>query len=750
MSLFKKKVSKEPKGLKRKKKKMKRLIISLGLVSIVSSIFAPVALAGSGDPWYTAPFTWIIDFLLGVLGGIHDPADHIFYNGCGIAGTFFKSCEDRSVWGMFTTTQFNTVIYRGFWMFAGLSFAFICLSVLKSGVLLSYSRISSTLKFEVNDALVKTVVATIMIAQFFPIASSLFSLNNGFVKMAFNDLKSPQVVVDNRGAAIPNDGRNITSRVEMNSLCQNTSELTSPIARAACSLTVRGVSIWWEVFYLQRKFMIAILVILAPLWISCMFYPMLHGVTFTAWKELWSQIIAQAIHAVLYWIYFHLIDDQMGWFQMVVGLCLFIPISESIRFIFGATSQTGGKLAAAGTLVGAAGIMNLTKGMMSVGKGLGNGYKASKGMPTDKQSSGGGRGLPGMGGMGGNMAGSGTSGASYGGSEADLGSGRPISKHQRKLSAAGEIGAGFGRAAGRIAFGFAGSGMGGAGAYIGGEIGEAVGDGAGYRSGVAGYVGGKAAGKGAAAVEKRIADFPSNFSNAYGQMTNRDGDWTAKTAKAASTAAQGGLDQVEAKRNPQTLTPEQKSNINAEKRESAAERAGTVGEMVFGRGGYAIGDSMARNSKAGRKLNPSTLTEMRDKGKVDTVYALETANSSVLAVQDASTGEFKPISNLGRGNSTLQKGSTVVTPYQIQGNGNSVRLTPIKEAVTVPGTEGAGKDGGSKVEYVNASYLHNDQGKSAYSGKTMDANLFISPSQQDASVDLRRRNFVPKKQEQPS
>ncbi|MDQ0896341.1 MULTISPECIES: hypothetical protein [unclassified Paenibacillus] len=744
-----KKGSKEPpERLKTRNKKSKRLIISLGLVSIVSSIFAPVALAGSGDPWYTAPITWILDFLLGVLGGIHDPADHIFYNGCGIAGTFFKSCADRSVWGMFTTQQFNTVIYRGFWMFAGLSFAFICASVIKSGVLLSYSRISSTLKFEVNDALVKTLVATILIAQFFTITSSLFALNNGIRDMAFNDLKAPQAVVDNMGNAIPNDGRSISGRVEMNSLCQNTSELTSPIARSACSLTVRGVSIWWEVFYLQRKFMIAILIILAPLWISCMFYPMLHGVTMTAWKELWAQIVAQAIHAVLYWIYFHMIDDQMGWFQMVVGLCLFIPISESIRFIFGATSQTGGKLAAAGTLVGAAGMMNLTKGMMTVGKGLGNGFKAYKGLPIDnKQSSGGGHGLPGM---GGNMAagGGGTAGASYGGSEADLGAGRPISMQQRKLRAAGEIGAGFGRAAGRMAFGFAGSGMGGAGAYIGGEIGETVGDGAGYRSGVAGYVGGRAAGKGAAAAGKRVAEFPSNFSDAYGQMTNRDGDWSAKTAKSAHVAAQGGLGRVEAKRNPQPLTAEQKAANLGEKRERSAERAGAVGEMVLGRGGYAIGDSMARSSQAGRKLTPSTLTDMRDQAGIKNVFALETANSSVLAFQDQATGEFKPISNLGRGNATLSKGETVVTPYEIQGKGNSVRLTPVKEAVPMPGTSGAGKDGGHKVEYVNASYLHNEQGKSAYNGKTMDANLFISPSQKDASVDLRRRNFVPKKQAQ--
>ncbi|CAG7651620.1 hypothetical protein ACFQI7_28005 [Paenibacillus allorhizosphaerae] len=730
---------------KKGNKKSKRLLISLGLVSIVSSIFAPAAFAGSGDPWYAQPFTWFLDFMYGILGGIHDPADHIFYQGCGILGTTFKACADRSVWGLFTTQQYNTVLYRGFWMFAGLSMGFICASVIKSGVLLSFSRLSSTLKFEVNDALIKTVVATILIGQFFSITSAFFSLNNAVVNMVAKDLMKPQVVVDNKGNVIPNDGRSIQDwRIEMNSLCENTSELTSPIARAACALTVRGAAVWWEVFYLQRKFMIAILVILAPLWISCMFYPMLHGVTMTAWKELWAQIISQALHAVLFWIYYHLIDDQMGWFQMLVGMCLFIPISESIRFIFGATSRTGGMLAAAGTMVGAAGMMNLTKGMMTVGKGLVNGHKAYKGIPTDNnQSSGAGHGLPGM---GGNKAGGGSAGASYGGSVADNGAGRPISMQQRKLRAAGEIGAGLGRAAGRMAFGFAGAGMGGgAGAYIGGEIGEAVGDGAGYRAGAAGLIGGRAVSKGAAAAGKRITEFPSNFKEAYDNMTNRDGDWSAKAAKAASVAAQGGTAKVDAKRNPPPPTPQQKAANLAEARERAAERAGAIGEVVYGRGGYDIGDSKARSSHAGRTLNPSALTDLRDQQGAKKVFTLETATSSVLATKDNITGEYKPISNLGRGNSSLRTGETVVTPYEIQGKGNSVRLTPVKEAVSIPGTAGAGTDGGRKVEYVTASYLHNDQGKTAYNGKTIDANLFISPSQQDAAVDLRRQNFVPKR-----
>jgi hypothetical protein len=719
----------------------RRLVVSLSLVIFLSCVFAPVALAGAGDPWYTMPITWTLDFLLGVLGGIHDPADHIFYSSCGIVGTIFQACADRSVWGLFTQDQFDTVIQRGFFMFAGLAIAFISLSIIKSGVLLSYRNLSSLIKFEVNDALVKTVVATILISQFFPIATQFFNLNTAAINLFKNDLISPSVVKDNAGKVIPSDGKIIKGdRIEMNSLCENTSELTSPIARSACAVTVRGVSIWWEVFYLQRKFMIGILCILAPLWISCMFYPMLHGVTMTAWKELWSQIIAQAIHAALFWMYYHLIDNQMGWFQMLVGISLFIPISESIRFIFGASAGTGSKLAMAGTMVGAAGIMNMTKGLVSVGKGLTNASKISRGIPLSNERGGGGalRGVTAglSGGGGGGLTGS----NGGGGSEADLGAGRPMSPTQRKNRMAGEIGAGLGSAYMRMGLGFAGAGMGGgAGAYLGGELGAELGDNAGYRGGVLGRVTGKAAATGVAKATDRAVNFPKNFSEAYGQMTNRDGDWSAKTAKATSIAAQGGLSNVMAKSQP--LTPEQSLEKAAEKREQAAERGGTAAEILHGRGSYSNGDARARARHVGRKVSPGTLTDLRDAKGTGTVYALETSSSSVLATRDGE-GNYQAFSNLGRGNNSLRQGETVVTPFQIQGKGSSVRLVPEKEPYSHPGVTGL--DGSSKVEFRNASYLHNEDGKVAFNGHTMDANLFVGEPKKDP-VDLRRRNFAPKR-----
>ncbi len=747
----------------------KRLYISIAIVSCLSSIFVPVAFAASSDPWYIKPIAWVLDLLLGVLGGIHDPMDHIFYNGCGIFNSTLNQCPDHSVYGLYSPDQFRTVIQRGFYLFGSIATFIVMASVVKSGVLLSLKNLSSTAKFEVNDALIKVMLASIMLTQFFDITAALFKANHLFVYMIRNDLQSPGVVQDYNGQNVPSDGRQINSRIQMNQLSDGLSEgailgsgadgqiVGSPIAKATVSLASRGVAIWWEVFYLQRKIMISMLLILAPLWICCMFYPMLHEITMTAMKELWSQIIAQALHATLFWGYYHLIDNEMGWFQALVAMCLFIPISESIRFIFGATSQSGGRLATVGTLAGAAGIMNMTKAVSSLGKGASNAVKAYNGMPTGSTSGPAGM----MKGMlrstsGGGGQGQGQSTHQAGGS-GDFSVG-PVFQRQRSLRTAGELGAGFGSAALRMGLTFAGSGLGPIGAHLGGEVGGDMGDKIGYRAGVTSLVAGEAGVKGAKelgsrgiegakAVGTAARNLPSTISNQYNSMDGRDGDVPTRAAKAVGrgvsnsvSGAAGQYAAATAKPESSALTPEQRDQQRSEQREQAADRWGTAGEIAFGRGGFDSGASYGRSLHSGRHLTPQRLNDLRDVGGHGSVYTVETNGSSQLAIRDSSTGEYKPISNLGRGNPTLGKGETVVTGYQIQGQGAAVRMVLMKEAVSVP-VEGSSKP---NVDFQNQSHLYKGSGKTAYSGKPVDPNQFISPAKQSNAVDLRRKNFVSK------
>ncbi len=151
---------------------IKKYMVSVILLACICGFFIPVAFAG--DPWYIKPITWILDFLLGLLGGIHDPMDHVFNGGCAPADNYFRGCPDYSVMGMWTEGQFKHVIYRGFMLFSVFAFFMITASIIKSGVLLSLKSLSSTMKLEVNDALIKSIIAIVLLFQFFTLTGALF------------------------------------------------------------------------------------------------------------------------------------------------------------------------------------------------------------------------------------------------------------------------------------------------------------------------------------------------------------------------------------------------------------------------------------------------------------------------------------------------------------------------------------------------------------------------------------------------
>jgi hypothetical protein len=75
-------------------KRKRKLLFILLLVFLLSSLVMPLVASAapltgitaapqsylSGEPWYAKPIVWILQKILEVFGGIHDPADHVFYH----------------------------------------------------------------------------------------------------------------------------------------------------------------------------------------------------------------------------------------------------------------------------------------------------------------------------------------------------------------------------------------------------------------------------------------------------------------------------------------------------------------------------------------------------------------------------------------------------------------------------------------------------------------------------------------------
>ncbi|NHN33141.1 hypothetical protein [Paenibacillus agricola] len=670
------------------------------------------------DPWYAKPILWVLDKILSVFGGIHDPGDHVFYQSC------FKDevgCENKKL-GMYTEANYNHVIRRGFALFS-IAMAFIVTAaVIKAGMLYSMTPLSSTLKIETTETLIKCMVGIILVGNFFTISGTLFKGNSMIVSLIYQDIKQP-IDLSSYG---PDLNGSMTSRIPEGDriVLRDFATEQSGLGKLIVSFATRGVAIWWEVFYLQRFLVISLLLVLAPFWIAMMFYPMLQGITMAAFKELWSQIVAQAIHAGLFWLFFNLFDTNLGWFHVTVAMALFIPISESVRFIFGATSQTGSKLAMIGTAAGMGAFLHMGKAAQDVMGGFStvkNSASASKGGGAEsgsRGSSAGGGGQSVMSQVGG-MVGMG------GGSSKSPGGSNPPSSNAfaSRLRTGGAILGGIGKGSMRFAGAAMGTGLGPAGQFVLGEAGAAVGEAVGYRGGA----GIAAAGQG---MQSWMRNTKEHFGESSDQNNSESGESSqryqnadpvtkafvksAPVVTSAVSSAFKGMKGGVAEKNDPAL------------RRAGAERAyGAIGEIVGGRGGYEIGEGFAQKLHAGKPLSAGSFQPNQK------IYTVETQDGSFLASEEK--GQYIRMSNIGKGNSSLNKGQVVVKPYTAhKEHGQPFSIKPMMQASdTRPGT----------LEEVPPMTFDSEGQSMVHQGKTVNPNDYLEKGRSANSVDLRRRNI---------
>ncbi|WP_150274089.1 hypothetical protein [Paenibacillus tepidiphilus] len=703
--------------------KRKVLIIFLS-ITLMCVIFVPLASAApSGvihfqtrmldtDPWYAKPILWILDKILAVFGGIHDPGDHVFYQGC------FKDEVDcgNKVYGLYTDANFNHVIRRGYALFSIAMGFIITAAIVKSGIVTALSPISSTLKVETTELILKCMIGIVLISNFFTLTGSLFQANNMVVSLVYQDIKAP-IDLSSYGENLNGDMvSKAGDRIEL----RDFSDEQSSLGKLIVSFATRGLSIWWEVFYLQRFLFISLLLVLAPLWISMMFYPMLQSITMAAFKELWSQIIAQGIHAGLFWLFFNLFDENIGWFHVTVAMALFIPLSESVRFIFGSTGQTGSKLASAGTMAGMGAILHMGRAVSDVKGGfstLREKMASGNGNASAPTSAGGAvfSGSATISQNGGIISGAGGKGAAHSGANALPNS---FASNMRLV---GNIAGGLGKGGMRFAGSAMGTGLGAVGQFAFAEAGAQIGDAMGYRTGA-----------GAVAAGKGVHSWARNTKELYQESMS-----TKEASQGSGPAAKTGGIQGAVSKGATAVSAGVSSAFKgltggvAERNDPAVQRAsaekvyGAIGEVIGGRNGYQIGANFAQSRHAGKVLSSGSFVPNQP------VFSVETQDGSFLATQEKS-GEFNRISNIGKGNAALGKGQVVAKPYiATHSSDKPFELKPLMQ----PSSTRTGF-----LDEVPAM-TYDSEGKSMiYQGRTVNPHDFLEKGRSASRVDLRRRN----------
>jgi len=667
------------------------IVLPISSATAASSILAPQNHLLETDPWYAKPILWILDKILEVFGGIHDPGDHVFYQSC------FKDeagCGNK-VFGLYTEDTYNHVIRRGFALFSIAMGFIVTIAIVKSGVLYSMTLLSSTLKLEVNETLIKCMVGIVLVGNFFTVSGSLFNANNMIVSLVYQDIKKP---ID-LSAYGPNLNGDMTSRVPEGERIKLRDFATeqSGLGKLIVAFATRGVAIWWEIFYLQRFLFISLLLVLAPLWIAMMFYPMLQGITMAAFKELWSQIVAQAVHAGLFWLFFNLFDKNMGWFHVTVAMALFIPLSESVRFIFGATSQTGSKLAMIGTAAGMGTFLHMGKAIGDVK----DGFKTVKNSGSENN--------------GGSDKKGNSSTADHGGSN------KSENQFVSNMRLGGNVAATFSKGGTRFAGAAMGIGLGPAAQNELAEAGATVGNEVGYRVG-AGAVAAKTG------IQKWMANAKDHYENdksnspqagldpryqSSDPLTKAVVNKAPEVASMFSAAVKGLKGNSEEMNDPAAL------------RSNAQKVYGAVGEVIAGRGGYALGDAFAQWKYAGTPLSAESFTPDQP------VFTVETRDGTFLAKED--NGQYTRISNFKNGNMSLAKGQVVVRQYVAsKENGQPFSIKPIMQpSDSQPGM----------IEEIPPVTFDSEGNSMVYQGRSVNPNDFLEKGRPSNNVDLRRRTL---------
>ncbi|TKC15148.1 hypothetical protein [Robertmurraya kyonggiensis] len=617
------------------KQQMRKIYILLTFVILL--IVPTPAFAAESEKWYMKPFEWMLgaffEYILAPVAGIHEPAHYIFYQGDGL------------IWGMYNEEQFNNAVQAGYNMMLVVVSFMLVGAIIKMAIQNSYGKFSSSMQVDMMDNGFKILIALVLIFQFFTIVNIFFTLNVYGVNMFEKHIQDPTSLVDMGADALTKAGEEQDKDKELSFTDLDGNE-GNPIKTAIVSFFSFGVALWFKAYYIQRMFFITGLIILAPIWLSTLFFPKLQGITSTAFKELWAQIISQTIHAAVFFVYYWLFDgmsDFNDWLTYILALSIFIPVSESIRFAMGATSDNAGKMATIGTLAGAGSLMHMMKAGGEIKNGFKNAFMERKGVFDGQNAGGNGNGssIPGMGFAKENAD------RQYGGS-ANL-NGSP-NKFARNMRSFGHVAAGFGSAMMRTGGFTAGMGINPLTGHLAAEGGAQVGKEGGYGAGVLSYAGGKGiVGKGKNALE--------GFKSSYDSSRENGGNAFQATMSGLGGGMKEGAISTDARTNP------------VRRNELAQKIGGALGEASYGRGvGYQMGSEMATNF-AFKGNDNVDVARLDDKQK----YAVVTSNRGSYLAQMGPNNKMIPITNMKPGDANLANGQMVIQEYQVSTSETGIR-----------------------------------------------------------------------------
>ncbi|MCM3619699.1 type IV secretion system protein [Sutcliffiella horikoshii] len=279
---------------------------------------------------------------------------------------------EELIWRTFVESELQYAYFPGSFVMTIIAGFLILIAVIIAGIRISGATINPASRTALIEFLKDALIVGILLSQLGTVYTLIFQFNSTIVGIFEGPVQEMQTNFD-----LVSDGVGAAGSI---------------LGWIVIQLALLGLLIWANFYYMMRKLTLLILMILGPVMVALYLFPKTKAITAGWFKELVGSVLVQSIHASTIWIIAVIASTQnsysvaTGGFSVaaVILYIIFIPISESIRNLFGLGGGMQGGLAKAGAMFGMAGLAGMygsVKGALdgkSVGSALQGMYKGAK------------------------------------------------------------------------------------------------------------------------------------------------------------------------------------------------------------------------------------------------------------------------------------------------------------------------------------------------------------------------------------
>ncbi|KOO48177.1 glycine zipper family protein [Priestia koreensis] len=280
----------------------------------------------------------IIDKFIGVMGdlfaSIFSWIIAPFTKLSSIKDLIFGRADSTNVFYTFSQKELEAIYTPGIYIMTTLAAFAVLAGIIIWGMKISSSGINPSTRSSFIEFVKDLAIVAIVLANLGELYAILFQINGG--------------IVDVFSAAYDSKIKDMAKSI--------TNEHNDVIGQLIINLTLLGLSIWANFYYMMRRLTLLLLMVMGPLMMAMFLIPRFKGMTGAWMKELVGSIFVQSIHAFVFWILSKMAVGEDVVASVILYL-IFIPVSESLRGLLGMGGGMQSNLGKAGAMAGMSSIM---------------------------------------------------------------------------------------------------------------------------------------------------------------------------------------------------------------------------------------------------------------------------------------------------------------------------------------------------------------------------------------------------------